>query len=172
MDSFYEQLVTTYKTGVYKFTGILPYVFIPIGIIFFLMGAVSMVLAVIGIIFIAGGAAAYFLKKYLYVEFEYVFTNGEIDIDKIINVNSRKRVKSFDIKDAELVALEDSYEYKDFSNKPSAIINAFPKTCKDKVFVAVVTRGIEKFQLRFVPNSDFINYCFMRNPRAVKKDII
>ena len=52
----------------------------------------------------AGVVAAFFLSSYLKVEYEYVFTNGELDIDIIYNRSRRKRTFSCSVRDIEIMA--------------------------------------------------------------------
>lgn len=163
MDNFYEQLVTTYKTGTYKLVNGLFYFF---GIVALL--ALSANILLFGVC-IAIAVGAFFLKRTMYVEYEYVFTNGEFDIDKIIEMKKRSRVFSFDIKNVELLALEESQYVRDFGNKPDKVMNLFPKTTDKKVYVAMITGGTERVQLRFVPDEEFIELLYKYNPRAVKK---
>ena len=47
---------------------------------------------------------AYILITHFNVEYEYILTNGDIDIDKIIAKRKRKRVLSFSTKEFEIVA--------------------------------------------------------------------
>lgn len=163
MDNFHEQLATTHKTGAYKFVNAVFYVF---GVLALLTLGNLIIFAVCAIL----AAGAFFLRKKLYVEFEYVFTNGDIDVDKIVEMKKRSKVISFDIKNVELLAPEDSYEVKDFSNKPSKVVTCYPSTNDKKVYIAMVTGGNERMQVRFAPDEELINLCFKYNPRAVKKN--
>jgi len=45
-----------------------------------------------------------FLTSYLNIEYEYIFTNGELDIDIIYDQARRKRVFSADVKQFEIMA--------------------------------------------------------------------
>ena len=45
-----------------------------------------------------------FLFKRMNVEFEYVYFNGDLDIDKIMNMQSRKKQFSTNIKEMEVIA--------------------------------------------------------------------
>lgn len=165
MDNYYEQLVTTQKTTKYKISNGAAYVF---GVLAFLaLGGGSFIP---GLIFLGIGVGLFFLKRNQYVEYEYGFTNGEIDVDKIFEMTRRKRVYSFSIKDIELLAPEDSYHVKDFSNKPDKVYNFYPSTATEKVYVAMVTGGTDRAQVKFVPNDEFIELCYKYNPRAVKKN--
>lgn len=163
MDRFYEQLVTTYKTGVYKMVNVATYIFVFIGIASF---SINFIFA---IILLCLAVACFFYKQNLFVEYEYQFTNGEIDIEKIIEMKKRKKVVTFNIKELELLAPEDSAAVKDFYNKPSDILKCYPNTSKARVYIAMVTEGNNKMQLMFVPDEKFLDQCYKCNPKAVKK---
>lgn len=162
MDNFYEQLITTYKTTAYKLVNAGFYVFA-------LVALLSLSMLPVFVLCIALAAAAFFGKKKLYVEYEYVFTNGEVDVDKIVEMKKRSRAVTFNIKNVELLALENSQQVNDFINKPSKTLNLFPKTTDKNIYVAMVTGGPERIQVRFVPDEEFLNLCYKYNPRAVKK---
>ena len=53
---------------------------------------------------VAAVFGAMFLMSFLNVEYEYVFTNGELDIDIIYNRSRRKRLFSTVVKDFEIMA--------------------------------------------------------------------
>ncbi|GAA0182760.1 hypothetical protein SH2C18_50820 [Clostridium sediminicola] len=164
MDQFYEQLLVTKKTTLYKVANVMMYVFAVFGVIIFSANVI------IGILLIGLAGAIFFLKKKLYVEYEYDFTNGEIDIDQILEMKKRVRVLTFKIKDVELLANETSFYAKDFSNKPSKVMTFLPSSYEGKIYVAMLTGGNERVMIRFAPNEKFLNLCFKLNPRAVKKD--
>ncbi|MBU3190043.1 DUF6106 family protein [Clostridium bowmanii] len=163
MDHFYEQLVTTYKTGSYKVVNAITYLFAGIGI------ATLSNNLIFAIILLGVAGACFFYKGKLFVEYEYQFTNGEIDIEKIFEMKKRKKFISFNIKEVTLLAPEGSAAVKDYSNKPSLIVKGYPNTSKEIVYVAMVTEGNNKMQLSFVPNQKFLDYCYRSNPSAVKK---
>jgi hypothetical protein len=50
------------------------------------------------------GVAAYFIFPYLDVEFEYLYVNGEIDVDRVFAKTKRKKAGSFSIREADLAA--------------------------------------------------------------------
>lgn len=53
---------------------------------------------------VALGIACYFVLPKLDLEYEYLFVNGEMDIDMVMAKSKRKRVKSFNVTEAELMA--------------------------------------------------------------------
>ena len=56
------------------------------------------------VITLAAGFGAFYLMSFLKVEYEYVFTNGELDIDIIYNRSRRKRVFSAHVNKFEIMA--------------------------------------------------------------------
>lgn len=97
MDNFAEQLVRKEPTGTDKIKSIM----------YLLSGiAVTIILAALGIIFLgkglitfifpvaaaAAGYATFFIERNTKVEYEYTFTNGDLDIDKIIAQTKRKEM--------------------------------------------------------------------------------
>jgi hypothetical protein len=162
MDNFHEQLVSTEKSLTYKLANYGFYILI-------FLAVVSMSFIALFGLYLVLAAAVFFIKKQLYVEYEYAFTNGEMDIDKIVEAKKRSRVLNFDIKNAELLAPEDSQYVKDFANKPGRVLKLYPKNADRKVYVAMITRGNERLQLRFTPDEEILNLCYKYNPRAVKK---
>ena len=63
------------------------------------------------------GVVDYFKLPSLDLEYEYLYVNGELDIDKIMSKQKRKRVGSYDMKKVEIVAPKNSHELDSFKNK-------------------------------------------------------
>ena len=93
MDVFFEQIIPIRKTGktIALFFGIWVLAALLSAVVFVLLGSFSL-------IFIFGiGYGAYILSSKLNVEYEYIITNGILDIDKITNKSSRNRIISVDL---------------------------------------------------------------------------
>lgn len=166
MDNFYEQLVTTQKSAAYSAANGATYVFGFLGLVN--LGSFNLIPAVV---LIAIAAGLFFYKKKLYREYEYDFTNGDIDIDVIYEMKSRKRLISFNVRDIELLAPVDSDPVKSFSNKPEKVHKCYPSNSKEKVYAAMVTGGANRVQILFVPNERFRDMCYKYNPKAVKRNL-
>jgi len=163
MDQFYEQLITTSKSSFYKIVNATTIIFGVIAIAFL---SINIVLA---IVLLALAVAGFFYKQRLFVEYEYQFTNGQIDIDKIVEMKKRSKIATFSIKEVGLIAPEDSEAVEYYGNKPKDIIKCYPDTSKARVYIAMVTEGNTKMQLRFIPDAKFLEHCYKYNPKAVKK---
>lgn len=101
MDTFFEQIVKVKRTGgqIAAIVGIILLTVIVLWAVVFIgipmIGSLS---------FIVGFGAcwgAYKLITRTFVEYEYIFTNGDLDVDKIIARSSRKRVASVNCAAAE-----------------------------------------------------------------------
>ncbi len=112
MDTFFEQIVAMRKGA--KSVVLIALILVATLVV----GAALMILSIsqislAGIIFLAIAGVfygAYRLIALLNVEYEYILTNGEMDIDKITNRSSRKRQITFSLKDVLRI------EKYDFSN--------------------------------------------------------
>lgn len=166
MDNFYEQLETSKEPANYK---ILKNAFIVFAVLAVLTLGMGLIVVAIFSLLVSG--LAFFFKRKAYVEYEYVFTNGSVDIDAIYEMTRRKKMLTFDAKDVELLAEDNSNYVKDFSNAPDKTMKCYPTTSDKKVFVAMITGGTERLQLRFTPNKEFIEMFYRYNPRATKKVI-
>lgn len=96
MDTFFEQITAVKKSGkdIAAITGIWLLAFIICFLLVLFMGY----LCSFSFLLIAGALfGAFKLSCRFNVEYEYIVTNGTMDIDKIINKSSRKRVLSFEL---------------------------------------------------------------------------
>ncbi|HBM79426.1 MAG: DUF6106 family protein [Clostridiales bacterium] len=161
MDRYHEQLTSAYKSGLHGFYSILS-IFLA-----FLCLVTIFNVPVAGIIFGGLAVLCYFLKRREFVEFEYSFTSGEIDIDKIIEAKRRKKVINFDINEIIMMAPVGS-TFLDGTPKGKKII-AYPKNTKERIFEIVLNKNGEVKDIYFIPDDEFVTLCFRSNPRSVKK---
>jgi hypothetical protein len=166
MDQFKEQLVLLEHSSKYKIAKVFMIIFVVSGLFLILANVIVM-----GIVLLGVAGFIFYFKKYLYAEYEYSLTNGQIDIDVIYEAKSRKKVLNFNMKDAELLAPIHSDFYKDFTNKPKNIVSTMPDGNSDKIYAAIIVSGGVRMVLKFVPNKDFVDACFLYNPKAVKKNL-
>ena len=97
MDTFFEQIVPIKKTlgtflavvGIWLATALVCFFAFPY--LFGLFGSFG-VLIIFGLLF-----GVYKLACRFNVEYEYIITNGTLDVDKIINKSSRKRLLSLEL---------------------------------------------------------------------------
>lgn len=101
MDSFLEQLVVRKQTSLdlYKRAGLviggLLLIFLSLAVLPAVPGIIGQVFSMVGI-FLAAGIAfgIYYGMSFFSLEYEYILTGAELDIDKIIGKRRRKRLLS------------------------------------------------------------------------------
>ncbi len=101
MDTFFEQIVSIKKSG--KIIAIFLSVWIFAVAVCLLLILSGIVGPITPILVIAIGYGAWWLTAKLNIEYEYIVTNGTMDVDKIINKASRQRVSSFELGKVERV---------------------------------------------------------------------
>lgn len=102
MDSFAEQLVRREDTSADKMKKYLIYgggIFITLALVILAVIKMGSTLSIIMLLLALGlGYLTYFFGTSTYVEYEYAFTNGELDIDKIIAKRKRVELLSADVR--------------------------------------------------------------------------
>ncbi len=96
MDTFFEQIVPLKKTA--KDYLLIALIWL---VAFFVAGFLALLLIRLIVFAIAAVGFTFYgafkLSSLFFLEYEYIVTNGTVDIDKIIAKNSRKRILSFEI---------------------------------------------------------------------------
>lgn len=102
MDNFAEQLVRKQPNSSDNFKRLFTFVGgIIVTILLIVMAFINLgnILCFLGLILAAGaGYGTYFLVQGMYIEYEYTFTNGELDIDKIIAKRRRQELVTAEVR--------------------------------------------------------------------------
>lgn len=106
-----------------------------------------------------------FLFRRMNVEYEYLYVNGELDIDIILNKAKRKRKFSAAINDMELLAPEGVPELGQYQNGKVKDFSSGNKQARR--YVLIVTNKGEMTKVIFEPNDTIIEGYFMMAPRKV-----
>ena len=83
------------------------FVLILFTVLFALAGLLFMPILLIGAVVL--GVVDYIFIPRLSVEFEYLYVNGELDVDRIFSKSRRKRAASYDLSSMEIMALWNSH---------------------------------------------------------------
>ncbi len=167
-DIFMEKIVARRKTNLdyLKIGGALAG-----GLVFLIFGvplASAYVSFITPLLVIAVGYGIWYLLISLNREFEYIVTNGDLDIDMIISKRKRKRVFSGKAKEFELLAKVDSDEYQKAQKGNyklldcSAFIGA-----KDNWFVLADYKG-QRLMVVFAPDERMLANMKRFNPNKIK----
>ena len=131
MDVFVEQIIKkkfsgkdyAIMAGISVLAAVL--VFLCVMILVAYVGAIAF-LVVIGVLY-----GAFWLIMSRNLEYEYSVTNGDLTVDKIINRQRRKRVVSFDVKNAEEMGKYDAarLQHRNFDNRYFVGVNEDGRDC-------------------------------------------
>ena len=96
MDTFFEQIIAVKKNG--KAVAAIIGIWLAAFLVCFILIMLMSILGTFSLLLAAGALfGANKLSVRFNVEYEYIVTNGTMDIDKIINKSSRKRILSFEL---------------------------------------------------------------------------
>ena len=153
MDTFFEQIVPVKKNakGIFAVLGIwLAAVILSLVIYIFLV--LGMQLGTIGLLLIAGAFYfAYKLSCRFSVEYEYIITNGVLDVDKIMAKSMRKRILTFNLSDVESV--EKFNPNKKDERKYAKSLMACNKTDPNAYVLIASSEGMGTIKLVLSPES-------------------
>lgn len=91
--------------------------------VFFLLGMVTYPIVLVAAL-ICGGVTFFVVPK-LEMEFEYLYVNGELDIDVIYSKQKRKKMGSYDMQELEVLAPEKSHALDSYMNKNGVKVRDF-----------------------------------------------
>ena len=126
-----------------------------------------------GLLIIAGLWYGYYLLiQNFNIEYEYILTNSEMDIDKVIAKKGRKNVVSVDFREIEICAREKDSEYASVAAKTDgfeSIIDASGDRDDDNVYFVDYHSDGGKRRIYFQPTEKMIDAIYKFNPRCVHK---
>ena len=138
-----------------------------------LLIALIALMAVAGILItpLALGIAAYFVFPNLDLEFEYVYVNGELDIDKIMAKMKRKRAKSFELSKMEIMAPVKSHRL-DYQNQNTKmkVYDFSSGNPSHKVFAMIIPSDNELCKVLLEPDEELLKNIEKSCPRKVFVD--
>lgn len=133
----------------------------------------GLVIPILWILTIALGILAYFRMPGQDIEWEYLYVNGELDVDKVMAKSRRKRAGRFDIEKAEIVAPVSSHDL-DYYRQGNSIktLDFTSGDEKARVYAMVANEDTGKHPglklVLFEPNDEILNDMRRLAPRKVK----
>lgn len=140
-----------------------------IGIAIGFVGALLYMKGLFLLISVACGIGAYFVFPMLKVEYEYVFCDGQIDFDKIMNGEKRKRMARVDM-DQVVVAAPSNSHALDGYKRPG--VKAYDYSSMDpeaKIWGIVTTAGEQNTLYYFEPDDAMVQKMKQKAPRKVNE---
>jgi len=120
------------------------------------------------------GALAFLVMDFLLLprldlEYEYLYVNGELDIDKIMSKQKRKKAARYDLKEMEIVAPKNSHELDSYKNNQSIKVRDFSSNEETAKTYGMVVKGEKGLELvYFEPNEAILKDMQRIAPRNVK----
>lgn len=172
-DVFYEQIVPIKKTGGQIGTIILVWVLAVIVAAFiylFLMPALAVfggfgILLIFGVFYLAWKFNIRFNQEY-----EYIITNGTVDIDQIVNKSIRKRVLTFELSDVTLIEKYNPAKPLNSGNQKPVI--ACDPDDEEAIYLVADRNGKAAAHLVFAPNQKLKNAILKAVPKFISNGLI
>ncbi|MCI5649415.1 MAG: DUF6106 family protein [Fusicatenibacter sp.] len=167
-DLYTEVMVSKKPTGKDK---TIKFVMIFFTVIFAVAGIIVTPIALI--LALALGLADYFYLPRLSVEFEYLYVNGELDIDRIFSQSRRKRAASYELTNMEIMAPLASHRLDSYKNNRSIKQVDYSSGIRGEghnPYAIVISNQNALQMVIFEPNEIMIKDIRNRAPRKVFMD--
>lgn len=170
VDTFLEYLVKRKgdaKTLLYKMLIVLGVVVAAVLLLFLsgLFRGFSMIF-----LFAFAGACygAWYLFTGLSVEYEYIVTNGEMDVDRIVAQRRRKRLATVRFRDMEIMAPLNGEHRREFENASLKLVDASASPLEKAAYGIVAhTEKLGEIKLVFTPDERILKAAQAVSPRKV-----
>ena len=116
------------------------------------------------------GVAAYFLLPNLDLEFEYLYVNGELDIDRIASKAKRKRIKSLDLSKMEIMAPLKSHRLDYQNHKNMKVFDFSSGNPSHNIYAMIIPDDKEVCKVLIEPDMELIKNIEKSCPRKVFTD--
>lgn len=144
---------------------LIKYGLITLTVLFVLAGLLIHPLVLIGAVGL--GVADYFIIPKTSLEYEYLFINGEFDIDVIMSQTKRKRVMSFSLKEADLCAPLKSHRMDYYNgNEKMKVYDYSSGNEEHKRFAVIARKDNESCRIILEPDDNLVN--LMKNSAPSK----
>ena len=134
-------------------------------IAFLLIGFIGWTIMLVpGIIF---GVVAYFVLPMLDVEYEYLYLDKEISIDKVMSKERRKHVMTVDLNKVDVIAPENSHEMDSYKARNVAVKDFSSRTDESKPYLFVYNDNDGLKLVKIEPNAEMLKAIKFVFPRKV-----
>lgn len=143
-----------------------------INAIMVILTAVSVFLALTTTVFavilmFAVGFATYILYRNSRVEYEYLYVDGQLTIDKILGKAKRKKAWEGTMNEIQIIAPSDSFVLNDYRSGQSHVLDFSSHIPGSRTYTAIVQSPSGQERIIFEPNDKMIQ-CFRQTaPRKV-----
>ena len=164
MNDTYVEVMVDRKTS--PLLGVARIVLYALAIICFMLGLIGSGLFFVGAI--AFALVAYFVLPNFDLEYEYLYIDKEISIDKIMSKEKRKHVMTVDLNNMEIIAPINSHELDQYKARGLKTYDFTSNTEDAKVYSVVCTNGNEgTVMVNVEPNEEMLHAIKNVFPRKV-----
>jgi len=104
----------------------------------------------------AAGFGAVYLMSFRNIEYEYVFTNGELDIDIIYNKSRRKRLFSAHVNDIEIMANAENNEHSGAFESFEKLLDFSSGQTQPNTYLFMINYGSKRSKVVIEPNEKLL----------------
>lgn len=164
MNETYVEILIKKKTPAYM--KLLKILLIMLTVCFVLVGLILWPALLIGVVL---GVASYFVYMNAELEYEYLYLDKELTVDKIMAKSKRKRVEVFELEKMEIIAPIHSWHLDSYKNRNDKIFDySSGEPGKPDTRYVFFYDGQKK--VIFEPNENLIKAMQFAAPRKVFKD--
>ena len=161
-ETYVECLVERKKSALFSVVKYVLYGFAIACVLWAFLGAIAMFL--VAIVF---AGAAYIIVPTFDIEYEYLYLDREISIDKVTAKSRRKRVMNIDLNKMEMFAPSTSHEFDSYNNRQH-VDKDFSSGREDVKTYTIAYADNEQFTLvKFEPSEELIKAVKTVFPRKV-----
>ena len=121
-----------------------------------------------GILLLAAvGAGTFFLFQMLNIEFEYLYIDGSLSIDKILGKARRKKVIECAKEQLLMAAPLDSFVLKDYETKDTKVIDCSSGRKEGKIYAFIYQKGSQHIKLILEPNDKMLQAVRYTSPQKI-----
>lgn len=164
MNETYVELLVKRKAPVYMV--FLKNLTMILAVLFVLVGLIIWPALLIGVVI---GIAAYFVNMHADIEYEYLYVDKELTVDKIMAKSKRKRVAVYDMNKMEIMAPFKSYHLDNYKNRQDKTVD-YSSGVEQQPDVRYVFYYDGQQKVVFEPNAEMVKAIQMIAPRKVFKD--
>ena len=143
----------------------------PVRILMGILCAAALVMALVvvwgPIRLLIAGAATFFVFQMLSVEYEYLYVDGSLSVDKILGKARRKKVLECSKEELLMIAPSDSYVLKDYETSGMKVVNCSSQKPEAKTFTMIYQKNGQHYKVILEPNDKLLQAIRYTTPRKI-----
>ena len=166
MNDFYREILVKRRPGTTDLV-------LKIGMIALTVVAAAAGILLIPLMLLAAvilGAVSWFVISGRDIEYEYLYVNGDFDVDRIANKQRRKRVGSYSLEEMELIAPSQSHELDSWQSGSAKIIDYTSQEPGVKSYTGVYRMDGETVLVRYELDKEILQDMRRLAPRKVSRE--